>query len=238
VDLTILLLAGLSVVAGAVAQGTVGLGLGLIAAPVVALLDPTLMPGSALLLGFTMPLITLAQEWRHIAWPKAGWLIGSRLATTPLGLLVLAWVPASAIGVLVGAGVLVSVILAQWRIEARPTTRNLVVAGAVGGVSGTAASVAGPPAAILLRHEPGPQLRATLAAFFACGSAGSLVALDLAGRLSMRQIGYGLSWIPALVLGFTVAIPLRRRLQGNRLRTAVLVISALSAIAAIVRGLL
>ncbi len=237
-NLTILLLAGLSVVAGAVAQGTVGLGLGLIAAPVVAVLDPTLMPGSALLLGFTMPLVTLAQEWRHIAWRDARWLVGARVATTPLGILVLAWIPASAIGILVGSGVLLSVLLTLWRIEARPTTRNLVVAGAVAGVSGTAASVAGPPAAILLRNEKGARLRATLAAFFACGSGASLLALQLAGRLSTRQIGYGLTWIPALLIGFALAVPLRTKLHSNRLRAAVLVISAVSAIAAILRAVL
>jgi hypothetical protein len=64
-DLSILLLAGLSVVLAAF-----GLGLSLIAAPVVALLDPSLMPGGMLVLGMVMPTMMLAHEWRHVAWPR------------------------------------------------------------------------------------------------------------------------------------------------------------------------
>ncbi|MCW2667965.1 MAG: hypothetical protein JWN57_2927, partial [Frankiales bacterium] len=39
--LVVLLVAGLACLAGAAVQGAVGLGLGLVAAPVMALLDPT-----------------------------------------------------------------------------------------------------------------------------------------------------------------------------------------------------
>jgi uncharacterized membrane protein YfcA len=69
-DLSILLLVGLSVALVALVQGALGLGLSLIAAPVVALLDPSLMPGGMLVLGMVMPTMTLAHEWRHVAWPR------------------------------------------------------------------------------------------------------------------------------------------------------------------------
>lgn len=97
-DVHILLLGGLSVVVAALVQGTLGLGLSLLAAPVVALLDPTLMPGGMLVLGMVMPTMTLAHEWRHVSWNQAGWLTGARVATTPLGVLVLGWLPARAVG--------------------------------------------------------------------------------------------------------------------------------------------
>ena len=47
VDLTlaVLLVAGIGVLVGAAVQGAVGMGLGLIGAPVLPLLDPTLVPG-------------------------------------------------------------------------------------------------------------------------------------------------------------------------------------------------
>lgn len=149
-DLSILLLAGLSIVVAAFVQGTLGLGLSLIAAPVVALLDPTLMPGGMLVLGMVMPAMTLAHEWRHVAWRQAGWLTGARVVTTPLGVLLLAWLPTSAIGGVVGCGVLLAVVLTAWRLEVRATRTNLMIAGAVAGVSATAASIGGPPAAVVL----------------------------------------------------------------------------------------
>ncbi|HEY0474269.1 MAG TPA: sulfite exporter TauE/SafE family protein [Kribbella sp.] len=235
-DLHVLLLAGLSVVVAALVQGTLGLGLSLIAAPVVAMLDPTLMPGGVLLLGMVMPIMTLLHEWRHISWRQAGWLTTARVVTTPLGVLVLAWLPASAIGIVVGSVVLIAIVLTAWRFEVQATRRNLLIAGAVAGVSATAASIGGPPAAVVLQHEHGSRLRATLAAFFCIGSLVSLGALAVGGELTRRQLSYGALWIPGLAVGFALAVPLQKRLKGPRLRTAVLVIAAISSVVAILRG--
>jgi uncharacterized membrane protein YfcA len=237
VDLHILLLGGLSVVVAALVQGTLGLGLSLLAAPVVALLDPTLMPGGMLVLGMAMPTMTLAHEWRHVSWNQAGWLTGARVATTPLGVLVLGWLPARAIGAVVGVVVLAAVGLTAWRLELRATRQNLVIAGAVAGVSATAASIGGPPAAVVLQHEHGSRLRATLAAFFLVGSIVSLGALAIGGQLTHHQLLYGASWIPGLAIGFGLAVPLQRRLHGPRLRQAVLLLAALSSIVVTLRAI-
>jgi uncharacterized membrane protein YfcA len=238
VDLGILLLAGLSIVLAALVQGTLGLGLSLLAAPVVALLDPSLMPGGMLVLGMVMPALTLAHEWRHVAWRQAGWLTGARVLTTPLGVLVLATIPASAIGGVVGVVVLVAVVLTAWGLEVRATRTNLLIAGAVAGVSATAASIGGPPAAVVLQHENGSRLRATLAAFFLVGSIVSLTALAVGGQLTRHQLMYGVSWIPALALGFGLAVPLQKRVKGRWLRNAVLVLSGATAVVAIARSVL
>ena len=66
-----------AITTGALVQGTLGLGLGLIAAPVVTLVDASLMPELMLWLAAMMPLLTLVQEWRHadprgLAWALAG----------------------------------------------------------------------------------------------------------------------------------------------------------------------
>lgn len=237
-DLHILLLAGLSIVVAALVQGTLGLGLSLVAAPVVALLDPTLMPGGMLVLGMVMPAMTLMHEWRHVVWRQASWLTGARVVTTPLGVLVLGWLPARAIGAVVGTVVLAAVALTAWRLELRASRRNLVIAGAVAGVSGTAASIGGPPAAVVLQHEQGSRLRAALAAFFLIGSIVSLCALAIGGQLTQHQLLYGVAWIPALAIGFGLAVPLQRRLHGSpRLRQAVLILAGLSSVVVIARAL-
>lgn len=237
-DLNILLLGGLFVVTAAIVQGTLGLGLSLIAAPVVALLDPSLMPGGMLVLGMVMPVMTLAHEWRHVAWNQAAWLTGARVVTTPLGVLVLGWLSARAIGAVVGVVVLAAVCLTSWRLEVRASRRNLVIAGAVAGVSATAASIGGPPAAVVLQHEQGSRLRATLAAFFLIGSIVSLGALAVGGQLTHHQLLYGAMWVPALALGFGLAVPLQKRLRGPRLRQAVLLLAGLSSVALILRSVL
>jgi len=238
VELHILLLGGLSIVIAALVQGTLGLGLSLVAAPVVALLDPSLMPGGMLVLGMVMPAMTLAHEWRHVAWNQASWLTGARVVTTPLGVLVLGWLSARAIGAVVGVVVLAAVCLTAWRLEVRATRRNLVIAGAVAGVSATAASIGGPPAAVVLQHEQGSRLRATLAAFFLIGSIVSLAALAIGGQLTGHQLLYGATWPASLAVGFGLAVPLQKRLRGPRLRQAVLLLAALSSVAVILRSVL
>lgn len=237
-DLSLLVLAGIVVAVAALVQGTVGLGLSLVAVPVVALLDPTLVPGGTLILGMVLPSLSLAHEWRHVVWHDAGWLTGARALTTPLGVLLLGWLPTPAIGLVVGSGVLLAVLLTAWRLEGRASRRNLAIAGAVAGVSGTAASIAGPPAAVVLQHQQGPRLRATLAAFFLIGSIMSLTALYVGGQLTRHQVSYGVSWIPALAIGFALAIPLQRRLHGPRLRAAILILAGLSSVAVILRSVL
>ncbi|HEY7045362.1 MAG TPA: sulfite exporter TauE/SafE family protein, partial [Nocardioidaceae bacterium] len=52
----------LAVFTGATVQGLVGLGIGLVAAPVTTLLEPSLMPALLLWLAFVMPVVTLARE--------------------------------------------------------------------------------------------------------------------------------------------------------------------------------
>jgi uncharacterized membrane protein YfcA len=233
VEVEILLVGGLSVVLAALVQGTLGLGLSLVAAPVVALLDPSLMPGGMLVLGMVMPALTLTHEWR-----QAGWLTSARVVTTPLGVMVLGWLSARAIGAVVGVVVLAAVGLTARRLEVRATRRNLVIAGAVAGVSGTAASIGGPPAAVVLQHEQGSRLRATLAAFFLIGSLVSLVALAVGGQLTVHQVAYGASWIPALAVGFGLAVPLQKRILGPWLRRAVLLVAAVSSIVVVLRAVL
>jgi hypothetical protein len=49
---------------------------------------------------------------------------------------------------------------------------------------------------------------------------------------------YGAMWVPALALGFGLAVPLQKRLRGPRLRQAVLLLAGLSSVALILRSVL
>jgi uncharacterized membrane protein YfcA len=173
----------------------------------------------------------------------AGGLVGRRLARRrpgrddPLGVLVVSWLSAATIGLVVGIGVLVALALTAWRFDVRPSRANLALAGAVAGVSSTAAGIAGPPAAIVLQRTQGARLRATLAAFFLIGASTSLVALAVGGQLSERQLGYGVVWIPCVAAGFALAVPLQNRLAARTLRSVVLTLSAVWALAVIARVL-
>jgi hypothetical protein len=142
-----------------------------------------------------------------------------------------------AISVLVGLLVLLSVAASVWAIEMRATDRNAAVAGALAGISGTAASIGGPFLALVLQHERPTRLRATLAVFFLAGTAFAVLGLVLVGEFTGEQLRAGLSWIPFVALGYAAAGPLRERLDRGRLRLAVLSFCTIAGTSVIARAL-
>jgi uncharacterized membrane protein YfcA len=168
-----------AVLLGSTVQAVVGLGIGLIAAPVITLVAPELMPGV---------LIAVAVTWRAVAVP-------------------------------INRG-------------------TLSAAGFIGGVTGTATSIGGPPFALLYQHRPPPQIRSTMAVYFLVGAAISLVGLGLSGDLEAHQLAVATVLLPAVGLGVLVGAPLRRLLPAHRVRPTVLAVSAASALVLVARSLL
>jgi uncharacterized membrane protein YfcA len=217
------------VCAGAVVLGAVGFGLGLIAAPVIAIADPGVMPGAVHVVNATLPLFTLAAEWRRIDWRGLGWAMLGRLPGSVVGGLIVVYVSTAVLGALVGAMVLVAVVLTA-RVPVVPRTRGtLAGAGFVSGVTGTATGIGGPPMALVYQNAAGPQIRATLAAFFHLSAVQSLLLLTVIGELPARALAVGAALVPCLAAGFALAGPLRRHLDAGRVRAAVLVVAGVSA---------
>lgn len=229
------LVATLVVAAGI--QGLIGLGLGLVAAPVIALVAPSLMPDLMLWLALIMPMVTLVREHHEIDWFGLGWSLPSRILGTALGVYVVASVPSAGLGVAVGIMVLVSVALTVRAVEVPVNIRSLSTAGFVSGVTGTATSIGGPPMALLYQHRSPTQIRSTLGIYFTLGAALSLAGLGLAGALEATSFWLALSLVPALVTGFLLSRLLDRHLPRHHVRTGVLVVCAVSALVLLVRSL-
>ncbi|HEY3686333.1 MAG TPA: sulfite exporter TauE/SafE family protein [Streptosporangiaceae bacterium] len=228
----------LAVLVGATVQGGIGLGIGLVGSPVAAMLDPSSMPGSILIASTVFPLFTLAMEWRHIDVRGAGFAIAGRFAGTIVAVWLLGGLPPRAMGIAVGAMVLIAVGLSvsTLRVVANPAT--LLGAGAIAGVTATTTSIGGPPLALVYQHAPGPRIRATLALFFCVGSGFSLGSLGVAGRLNGHEMLLGLACVPFAATGFALAGPLRRYLDRGRTKSVVLVVAAAAAAVLIVKSLL
>lgn len=234
----VLVVVFLAVLAGSTVQAVVGLGVGLVAAPVITLAAPGLMPGVLIAVALALPCVTLVHDHDDIHWGGLGWSLPSRVVGTFLGVWVVAHFSERQLGVSVGVMVIVAVLL-TWRVVTVPITRaSLSIAGFIGGVTGTATSIGGPPYALLYQHRPAPQLRSTMAVYFVMGAAISLIGLTLSGQLSQHQVHVAVLLLPAVLLGVLVGIPLRRRLPAHVVRPAVLVISGTSALVLVVRSLL
>ena len=218
-------------------QGTVGIGLGLVAAPVVTLLEPDLMPGLVLVLTTLLPLVTLLGERDDIDWRGLGWSMPTRLVGTAGGVWLVAVADDRVLGVAVGVMVLAAVALTAWAVVVPLNPGTLATAGLLGGVAGTATSIGGPPFALLYQHRPPRQVRTTMAVYFTIGAGLSLVGLLVGGQLSWEQVRHALVLVPAIVVGALLAVPLRRGLAGPWFRYAVLGVCATSALVLLVRSL-
>ncbi|MGH8968838.1 MAG: TSUP family transporter [Actinomycetes bacterium] len=238
VSVDVFLALAVAVTAGALVQGAVGLGLGLVAAPVMTLVDPSLMPGVMLWLASVYPVVILARDWRSSDWRGLGWAFTGRVPGTALGVLVVALVSTRMLGLLVGAMVLVAVVMTG-KVITLPMRREVLVgAGVVSGVTGTATSIGGPPLALVYQHTSGPRLRATLALYFMGGGLLSLGGLAFAGQLDRDDAMVALALGPFLVVGFLLSTLVRRHVDAGRTRRAVLAVCGASAVALLLRSAL
>lgn len=228
----------LALAVGAVVQGTVGLGLGLVAAPVAALVAPPAVPELLLWLALVMAGATLLQERHGVHWEGLAWALPARVLGTALGVVVVAALTPREIGIAVAVMVLVAVALTARTVVVPVNRVSLPVAGFVSGVSGTATSIGGPPLALLYQHRPPAVVRPTLAVYFVAGAALSLVGLGIGGELHLHYLWLAVALSPALLVGFAAAVPLRARLPVEVVRPAILAVCAASALVLLVRSLL
>jgi uncharacterized protein len=233
-----LLVAGSVLALGGLIQGTVGFGLALVAVPVLALVDPALLPGPLLVVTTLHTVLSVVREHEHVDWRGVGWAMVGRLPGTVLGVLVVDALPQRQFSILVGAGVLAFTVLSVIRWHPRPTAPALSTAGFVSGAFGTAMAIGGPPVALLYQHEQGARIRSTLAAYFMIGSFVSVVALAIGGHLEGRHVLSAAALLPFLVVGFALSGPARRLIDRGFIRPAVLIFAAASAGLLIVRSLI
>jgi uncharacterized membrane protein YfcA len=223
-----------AVAIGALTQGAVGFGFGMLTAPILALVDESLVPGSVLILAVIVAAIVAWQERGALDWRGIKWALLGRAVGTALGVLVVSWLSREQFAVVLGTSILVAVALsiAGWHV--RPTPRTLVGAGTVSGVMGTLTSIGGPPMALVYQRERAAELRSTLAGFFLFGASLAILSLWASGELGGRQVVDGLLLLPGLVLGVVAARMLGRYLDHGWTRPAVLALCTAAAVALIV----
>ncbi|HKS53281.1 MAG TPA: sulfite exporter TauE/SafE family protein [Pseudonocardiaceae bacterium] len=224
-----LITAGLIVALGALVQGTVGYGMALVAAPLLALVEPTYVPVPLILLTSAHAVLAAVRDWQHADWTGIGWAMAGRLPGTGLGVLAVVALSPRVFALLVGLGVLICVLLSLLSWRPRPRPGSLLLAGLVSGAGGTAASIGGPPLALLYQEAAGPRVRGTIGGYFVLGSVISLAALAAAGQVTGESLGRTAALAPFLLIGFALSGPARRVLDNGWTRRAVLSVAAASA---------
>lgn len=226
------------VAAGACIQSAVGFGLGLLAAPLLALVDTDLVPGPLLFVMLPLTVLVARRERGALDFRGIRWALVGRVPGTVAGSLAVASVPEGGLAVLFGSVVLGAVVLSVAGWHVRPTPGALVAAGAASGFMGTATSIGGPPVALVYQRRSGAELRATLAAYFVVGAAFSVAMLAVVGEFGRRDVWLGLLLLPGMLSGYLLSGRAARVLDRGYTRAAVLGFAALSSIVLIGRELI
>lgn len=227
----------LAAVAGAFVQAVVGLGMGLVAAPVVGLLAPSLVPTLPLFLALLISGLMLAGERAHVDWQALAWALPSRVPGTVVGAWLVLRFSEEQIGVALALMTLVAVGVAVRAARIPVTPGTLVGAGFGAGVTGTATSIGGPAIALLFQREPPAVMRSTLSVFFFVGVLLSLAGLGLSGSVSRDSWEVALVLAPGVVAGMLVGRAVRDRVPRHAFRAGVLVVCTASALTLLVRSL-
>lgn len=235
--------AGFAVVAVAVLlasclQASIGFGMGMLAAPVVAIVDPALIPGTLIMLATFVTLIVSVRERASIDLSGTKWALIGRVPGTIAGALLLAALPEKGLAVMLAAVVLLGVVLTSAGWVPAPRRRNVVLAGAASGLLGTSTSIGGPPMALVWQRNSGARLRGTMSGFFLVGSLMSLVALWFTDAVSAHTLMSFAVLAPATVVGYALSRYVNRFLHPARLRWLAIAVSALGAVVLIVRQLI
>lgn len=231
------LVIGLIVLVGSYVQGTIGLGLGMLSAPLIALLEPRLVPTMLLLLAIVISGGVLATEWRHINWRAVGWALPARIPGTVLGVWLATSFSHRVLGVLIAVIVLVAIALSLRTVAVQQTPVSLFTAGFAAGTSGTAAAIGGPPMAIVMAHRPPTEVRATLSLFFVVGSVMSVALFAWQGALPQASVLLAAVYLPLVAVAFVIANMTHRRIPHAVFRRLVLALCAVSALVLLVKSL-
>lgn len=216
----------LCIVSGAAAlQSAIGFGMGLIAAPLLLLVAPELVPGPLVLASVVLTGLSAYRDREHIDLRGMGAALAGRAVGTLAAAIFLSLASASLFNLTFGGMVMLAAVLSAAGARFVPTRTTSLVAGSASGLMGTISAIGGPPMALIYQHSDSGVMRGTLAGYFVLGTAFTLVALWWVGLFGEQEALLGLILMPAMALGFGLGHLLNRGISPGLLRILILGLS-------------
>lgn len=230
------LLIGVTVLVSAFVQGSAGMGFAMIAAPVVSLLDPSLIPVMLLVLMIPLNFYVGWRERGALDWRGVTWISLGRFAGTFIGLWILILVNLHQLALLIGWSTLIAAVVALAVPAFDPNRTGLAAVGLITGITETSTGVGGPPLALAYQHKLGPTLRSTVAVCFLVGEIISLMVLGIGGKVHEGTLLLTAALLPFLAAGSFASKFVHHRLDGPLLRYVVLGFAIVSGIVVIIQA--
>ncbi|WP_424464287.1 TSUP family transporter [Pseudoclavibacter helvolus] len=186
-------------------QAGVGFGMGMLAAPFIALIDPGLLPASVISMSILLTSVVTLAERDSLDLRGAGWALLGRVPGSVAGALLVTVMAPAVLSWVVVATVVAGVVFSLRGWAPKVTRWSQILAGAASGIMGTTTSIGGAPMAILWQGSDSARLRGTLSAFLLVGSIISLGLLLAFGAVEPRTWVVVLWMTPVALLGFAVS---------------------------------
>ena len=218
-------------------HSTVGFGFALLSVPVLSLLNPLFAPVPQLLVVFPLTLAIVLRERHAVEVKSTLWIFAGRVPGALIGVALLKLLSTAALDVLMSLMVIIGVVIVVSRGTFARTASREFGAGVASGTMAMVSAIGGPPIALLYRNDSGPTVRANLGLVFAIGLCITISVRALAGEVSWDEVLIGAALLPAVWLGLRASQQLIPRVDGPRLRNAIVLVAGGAALLLLARGL-
>ncbi|MBA1148878.1 sulfite exporter TauE/SafE family protein [Ectothiorhodospiraceae bacterium WFHF3C12] len=230
--------AALMVFLGALVQTSVGFGMAVVAAPILYLIEPRMVPVPLLVMITAISAYSLWRTYSHLHLAELSSAFVGRIPGIALAMVLLSYSSGGVLPLLIGLSVLSMVAASLTSIHFTPTRNRLFVAGLASGFMGTATAIGGPAMALVYQHADGERIRANLSAYFLLGALMSLCGLALIGRIGEAELLLSAGMLPPTVAGMLAGRFAVRFLGPAVVRPAILGLSSIAGCAVVLEWLL
>ncbi|MGB8331998.1 MAG: sulfite exporter TauE/SafE family protein [Polyangiales bacterium] len=221
----------------AAVHSTVGFGFALLTVPLLSLLDPLFAPVPQLLVVFPLTVAIVFRERHAVEVRSTLWIFAGRVPGALVGVALLKALSMPALDILMSLMVIIGVALVVSRATFPRTAAREFGAGMASGTMAMVSAIGGPPIALLYRNDTGPTVRANLGLVFAIGLCITISVRAAAGEVSWDEVLIGAALLPAVWLGLRASRSLIPRVDGTRLRDAIVIIALAAAMLLLARGI-
>ena len=219
---------------GATTQGSVGIGLALVAGPALVAIDASFAPGPLLLGGVVIGV-------RHVMVDRAHFdAVTFRRSVMGLpfglagGLLLLSILSDQAVAVTVGGVTVITALILLAGARIRPNATSDILGGGGATLAAVTAGTPGPALVIAFSHMDPPRLRSTASALALVIAAFGLAGMLATGEYGRHEVTLTAWMLPGVLLGLLVARIVRPLVERRWFRPTILVIALVGGVALLV----
>lgn len=221
--------------AGSIVQGSIGIGLGLIAAPALVAIDPAFTPGPLLIVAQMVGVRHIVAEREHADIPA----FKNSMLGVPFGvvgaIVVLEMMSARWLGIVVGSLTAMAAAGLLMGMSFKRSKRAEVVAGLACAFASLTAALPGPPVICVYNDMKPSTLRPTSSLLILSVAVIGFVSLFLTGNFGSHEVEL-LGWlVPGALIGLFAARYVRPHLNRPWFRPLVLVIALVGGLALVAR---